>query len=421
MILRAGKSLAGRKRAKRSFAGLRFFAFVYIFWGALIITGVSFISLSAGVIAFALFAAGLFALSELYNRRRWEASSSFKLMSMEDKIDALDQDISRNRHSVERLKRQVTDLSAQEISIDRGAPKSVGKENIEKAPASFSALSIANDDPFADHKSLSDMVVKELVQSAVAQKRIDIFAQPVVRLPQRQPAGFEIFARIRAKAGLYVPAGRYMNMAKSANLQGDIDTILLKECLSVMRERAHQLDHQVFFINIQPDTLKNKKYMSDLLAFVAKNRTLAKKLVFEIRYADYQSLPAQIFQIIGGLSKLGCAFSLDNVDDCEFHLQDLIKHNIRYMKIRASWIAAQGKSDMDFTNFWRLKNKLESNGVRIIADHIEQEGDLRALLDFDPHYGQGYLFAKPDLIGAFPPFSYVASAVKRKGYEEKFG
>lgn len=395
---------------------MRFFVGIYMFWGALIITAVSFISVNAAVMTLVFFAIGLFAILEIQSRKKWEAASSFKLMDVEYKLDELDTEVARNKHNLASLKNTLlekeenVEAKLENVSVDADETQPFHK-----------SLTIANDDPFADHRSLSDMVVKELLKTAVNQKQIDVFAQPIMHLPQRQPAGFEVFARIRAKPGLYVPAGRYMDMAKSANLLDDIDGLLLQECLSVLRTHADQMNRQFFFINIQPASLKNKKYMSDLLAFVAKNRQMAKKLVFEIRYADYQSLPTKILGIINGLSKLGCGFSLDHVDDTEFHLKDLIKHNVKFIKIKASWMMEQTNNDMDFTHIWRLKNKLEANGVRVIADHIENEDDLRGLLDFDPHYGQGYLFGKPDLIGTYAPFSFAKSNVRRKGIEEKFG
>jgi EAL domain-containing protein (putative c-di-GMP-specific phosphodiesterase class I) len=40
----------------------------------------------------------------------------------------------------------------------------------------------------------------------------------------------------------------------------------------------------------------------------------------------------------------------------------------------------------------------EELGAKVVAEGIETEEELRAVLDTGAHYGQGYLFAKP----AFP-------------------
>ena len=75
MTLRAIKRKRTKGHAKKYFAGFRFFAGVYIFWGALIITAVSFISLSAAFMTFAFFTLGLFGLQEVHKRKQWEAAT----------------------------------------------------------------------------------------------------------------------------------------------------------------------------------------------------------------------------------------------------------------------------------------------------------------------------------------------------------
>ena len=44
----------------------------------------------------------------------------------------------------------------------------------------------------------------------------------------------------------------------------------------------------------------------------------------------------------------------------------------------------------------KAKRVLEGNGIGIIVSNVETEEALRSLLDFSLHYGQGYLFGRPD-------------------------
>ena len=427
MSLRANKKHRFKKRiSARQWRGNSVMGLV-VFFGSAIVTMITFISLELAVLAFGFFGLGLIYMVERDRRRNWENSSSFKIINLEEQIDQLADDVARTKYSVDSLKHIISKESgASKPAADPAKIVEVEEAHLDEDEyqgyeiPSNSTLA-ANDDPFADHASLSDMVVQELVHSAVRNKRIDVFAQPVMRLPQRQPIGFEVYARIRAKAGLYVPAGRYMAMARAEKISSDIDALLLRECLDVMKMQKDNLEKIYFFLNIEPASLKNKKYMSELLAFVAKNRTLARKIVFEIRYDDYKALPQSLLQVINGLTKLGCSFSLDHVDDLDFNLQSLIQHHVRFIKMKSGWMAEQTRSYSDFTHLWRIKNKLESNGIRVVADHIESENELRELLDYDPKYGQGFLFGKPDLLGAYAPFSYAKQPLKRKGVRETFG
>lgn len=189
-----------------------------------------------------------------------------------------------------------------------------------------------------------------------------------------------------------------------------------------MLKNEAEVDTEVpFFINVEPFSLKDRKFMRDLLAFVANNRSMARKLVFELRYADFKALSTPLMSIMDALAKLGCVFSLDHVNDLEFDTKTLLNRHIRYMKIDARWMYDHTITDSAFTQLWRMKQKLEANGIRVIGSAIEDETMLRELLDYDLHFGQGYLFGKPDTPGAYEPFAYSKTFTRREGFKESFG
>lgn len=443
-----------------------------IFLGALMLAVLAFISLElAGLAAGFMALCGFIAL-EIQRRQNWELSSSFKFKMMGENHDALVREVARNRNDIGGLKEGIASLAntIEKITDDMPAPSpeefvflkrladtmdEIG--NKPRSPASNSlkpdpidqftvmprALKpgvpmhddtippepaddfpqsslVANDDPFGDHASLSDMVVQELVHNAVRQGRIDVFAQPILRLPSRQPVAYELFARIRARAGLYIPAEQYMKMARHDNLTADIDTLLLTTCLQSIIARAKDDSSARFFINIEPASLKSGKFMNGLLAFVTKNRDMAKRIAFELHHEAFKTLAPPLLKIMEGLARLGCAFSLDHITGLDFDLRHLQRYNVRYIKINGARILAQSKTEAMFTDFWRRKNKLEANGVAVIADKIERDVDLKELLDFNLNFGQGYLFGKPDLLGAYRPFAHAKTFAKRQGGKETF-
>jgi len=399
-----------------------------VFCGVLVITLSSFISLELAAMNFGLFAVVVTGAVEFLRRRKWENASEFKMQTLQKTQANLRDDIIRQYDTIHTAKESLARVNDQVDFIKRNyayvknglgqtGHEGIGAGNPEARVSSL----IANDDPFADHASLSDMVVQELVKNAVENERIDIFVQPIVRLPQRKAVAYEVYARIRAKAGLYVPAGRYMELARRQNFAGAIDNLLLIRTLEMLKEQAKSgLDTQ-FFVNIEPASLKNGKFMRGLLSFLANNRTMAKKLVFEMPYKDFKTLPTPILQIMDALAMLGSTFSLDHVQDTDIDMRALLKHHVRYLKMKGDWMLTHTKSDLDFTHLWRMKQKLEANGIRVIADRIESDATLLELFDFDPHYGQGFLFGKPDMPGAYEPFAYAKQYTRREGVKESFG
>ena len=102
-----------------------------------------------------------------------------------------------------------------------------------------------------------------------------------------------------------------------------------------------------------------------------------------------------------GLGQLGCTFSIDNVNDFNFDIGALLKLKVRYVKISAQDLMARNRNDKELAELQKLKRRLEGNGIAVIAEKIETEQALKELFDFDINYGQGYLFGKPDVQGAY--------------------
>lgn len=253
----------------------------------------------------------------------------------------------------------------------------------------------------ANDGEMTDLVIRELLHSAVQSSKIEAFMQPIVSLPQRQTRYYEVFARVRAKPGLYLSAARYMNIAKQEALIAKIDNALLLHSLFLIKKNKDKPGPNGFFLNIAPSILKNKAFMGDLLTFLSKNRSLAPLLVFEIQQKDFDRVSVAEHKILEGLSKLGCRFSLDHVvelPDNAAHLQDL---NVRFVKVHAADFLSELRNERRFEAMARRKKKLEDSGIDLIVEKVETEDDMRDLLDYNIRLGQGYLFGKPGIHGRY--------------------
>ncbi|MBL4805630.1 MAG: EAL domain-containing protein, partial [Alphaproteobacteria bacterium] len=218
---------------------------------------------------------------------------------------------------------------------------------------------------------------------------------------------------IRARAGQYIPAGRYMPIAEQDNTDRDIDNLLLLHCLNTLRNSAHVENAAPFFLNIKSSLLHDHKFMEVFLAFMAKNRDLAPRMIFEIRQSDYESMPTKLLEVMRALGRLGCSFSLDHVQDLNINIADLQHFKVRFIKIEAAKLL-NATSGSAFATMHKNKRKIEANGIGVIVEKIETEDQIRDLLDFDLHYGQGFLFGKPELEGAYKK----RIRARRKGWQE---
>jgi cyclic-di-GMP phosphodiesterase TipF (flagellum assembly factor) len=258
--------------------------------------------------------------------------------------------------------------------------------------------------PFEEQTpQFTDSMIRELVQNAVTHDRIEMFAQPIVKLPSRKVHALEVFARIRAKAGVYVPASQYRKLAIEQDLLVEVDRILLHNVLDSVRVNKKRDMSINYFINISTTTLKDFPFMSTLLQFLRSDRDLAPHLIFEFRQSEFATLNEQVKALLKGLARTGCQFSIDNVTQPNLNYADLRDLNVRFVKMDSSDLIKILETDGGTDQIHKLKKRLDAEDMTLIVEKVETERDVRELLDFEIDFGEGYLFGKPNLEIAYRP------------------
>jgi cyclic-di-GMP phosphodiesterase TipF (flagellum assembly factor) len=360
--------------------------------------------------AFAGTVAGLLTLAgtvgyESLSRRNDQSRTEGRIATLARHQDRLIRDVARARNEIDTLKDDLertaqslhkktdAEISPKRATINRPRPAPASPKNFNDLHMmAASRLANTNVEPPDAAPKFSGPVIAELLHHAVQNDRIEAFAQPIVRLPSRKLAYIELFARIRARAGIYLSAAEYRQMAEEETLISEIDRLLLLRAIEGLRADARRDAGIGYFLNISARTLKDMGFMNDLLEFARSNLDLTPYLIFELQQKEFETLPDNITAVMKGLSRLGCSFSLDHVGAGGIDSDRLRDLNIKFLKIEAARLAR-----MEPRSVGKLKEGLDHAGITLIVERLEIERDLRELLDFEIDYGEGFLFGKPDL------------------------
>ncbi len=386
----------------------------------------------------ALSGLGGMVVTDIVRRRGWEQKISKQIGALVKGQNRLTQESARNRNDIDALKDGLADTAVAVQSQNKQARNAAASAEarmvktiaqklgalghrprddvsseisygddakvVAFGPAKKkkkAAMKNTADAPYMSDEEFSDTVVLELLRDAVRRDRIDLFAQPVLRIPQRQTTGYELFGRVRARPGIYLPAERFVKLACQDELISVIDNLLLLRTLQLLRRTQKNPAAGTYFLNIAPGTLRDTKFMGDLLAFLGQYKTLARRLVFELSQVDLASLDERILPVLQGLSKIGCRFSVDHVVNGQLGIADLRRHCVSFLRLDARRLMEDASGREGMARLRRIKGQLEAAGIEIIVEKIESERDLREILDYGVDYGQGYLFGKPDFYSAY--------------------
>jgi cyclic-di-GMP phosphodiesterase TipF (flagellum assembly factor) len=239
-----------------------------------------------------------------------------------------------------------------------------------------------------------DETLLEIVRDGLRNNRVDLFIQPIVSLPQRKHRHYECFSRIRSAEGSMITPEQYLAIAEREGLIGAIDNMLLFRSLQLVR-KIQKRENLGLFLNISEHTLADADFFREFVAFLAGNRELAPRLVFEFAQAHVERHGASVMLELERLARLGFRFSMDQVTHLNLDLDALGARHFRFIKLDATKLLEHTRSETERLDMRAFKRALDRNGIDLIVEKIETEPMVLELLDLPVDYGQGFLFGEP--------------------------
>ncbi len=246
----------------------------------------------------------------------------------------------------------------------------------------------------------------DLVREALMENRVELYLQPIVRLPQRKTAFYEGFTRLKDETGRLILPQEFIPAAEQAGLMNTIDNVLLFRCVQIVRKLMKQDRRVGIFCNLSPNALADEHFFPQFLDFVREHQDLAGAVIFEIPQASFEARSSVEARAMAKLVDLGFRFSIDKVSSVEIDLPDLERSGVRYVKIAARTLAEQLIRD-NLRPRSAITREIEAAdvaavfqryGIDLIAERIESEDLVLEALDLDVPYAQGHLFGAPRAI-----------------------
>ncbi len=271
-------------------------------------------------------------------------------------------------------------------------------------------LASSTGEKFRQVNALDDSAILDIVRDGLRQDRVDLYLQPIVSLPQRKRRFFECFSRIRAGDGTMILPEQYIGVAKDNGLITAIDNMLLFRCVQLLRKTQRNNYATAFFCNVSPHTIADRPFFQEFISYLESCPDLAPCLVFEFSQDHLGNFTAEATADLRRLADVGYRYSMDQVTDLQFDLNNLIDKNVQFVKIQGDLLQSLKDSDGGLAGVGAIKQTMDAAGIDLIAEKIETEQMLVELLDYSIDFGQGYLFGEPRL-SKDPPDEFLEETV----------
>ncbi len=232
---------------------------------------------------------------------------------------------------------------------------------------------------------------------AIDEKQFYLAYQPLLSTGSEQIIGFEALIRWKHPERGEIPPGNFIPIAEELHLMGEIGEFVLEEACQFASgwEYLPADDPLTIAVNVSPDQLRSANFTDTVKRILQETNLNPFRLELEITEDVLVTDFDEVNKILFELRDLGVSIAVDDFGSGQTSLRYLNSFPISKLKIDRSFIrhiASDSKAEEITRSIVSLGHKL---GVAVVAEGVEEQGQLDMLKNWDCDQVQGFLFSKP--------------------------
>ncbi len=260
------------------------------------------------------------------------------------------------------------------------------------------------------HRRVADRLAREnQLREVVERSLLEVHYQPVVSLETGRIRGFEALARWPSGWPEVSPS-EFIPIAEETGLICPLGNLVLQRALGDLASwrRSGLADDTVqMSVNVSSRQLDDADFPDQVVRALAATGVAGPSLRLEITEGTLMREPERMARVISDVCGKGVALELDDFGTGYSSLAALHRFPVGALKIDRGFVTSL---TLDGDAIVRSTVALgHSLGLEVVAEGIEEPGQLEQLRDLGCDYGQGYLFSRPqpadrvaDLLARWP-------------------
>lgn len=237
--------------------------------------------------------------------------------------------------------------------------------------------------------------LKEEFNDILEKQRITPVFQPIVSLKNGEIIGYEALSRIVAPKEISC-SEELFHLAGIYGKVWELEQI----CRGKILERYHSFKNKgdrKLFLNVNPMVIHDKEFRTGFTSEYLKQYGLdMKNIVFEVTERISVDDIKGFKDTIRHYKSQGYHIAVDDAGSCYSGLNlicDVVPH---YLKLDMQLIRNIHKDTIKFAMVKSMVEFANLTNIQLVAEGIENEEELKALLKLGVHNGQGYFLRRPD-------------------------
>jgi cyclic-di-GMP phosphodiesterase TipF (flagellum assembly factor) len=307
-------------------------------------------------------------------------------MNPGQRLDTIEADISVLGTVIRQVAEAVADLEEKQTKSASALASPAGLFDTARASA-----------PVVPDLDTEPIIPPEMVREALDDNRLVFHIQPIARLPQRRPAGYDLLPRLVMEDDDFADMADFMPRRGSDDLCERIEGMALNEAVAIARKARSGGQSVSIHVPLSRATLSDETAVEQLMATLDANKAIATGLVFVISEAEFQTLAQTMRPLIEAILRKGAGFSLSAVRSLRLDFTDLSSLGVRTLRVDATRLVDMTEAYTDF-HLSDIAAYVGRYDLSLLAMNVEGERQIVELLDNDILLVQGEYIAPPSAV-----------------------
>ncbi|WP_349435625.1 EAL domain-containing protein [Pararhizobium sp. A13] len=245
------------------------------------------------------------------------------------------------------------------------------------------------------------------LDAALSSGQIQPYFQPIFDLQDRKLLGFEMLARWIKPDGSMIPPLAFIPLAENSGRIERLTTELLKQAGAQLGELLQTQGHLKLSFNVTPDQYLAEGFVDTLATQATRFRLPLRSLVVEVTERQAIVDKDKAAAVTERLIDAGMRVAIDDAGTGHNGLSAIHALGANYLKIDKFFVDGIALDRKSSELIEMLAALAEKFGMTVVAEGVETEEQIAALLQLGIREGQGYVYSKP-----VPATTILAMAAK---------
>jgi len=236
----------------------------------------------------------------------------------------------------------------------------------------------------------------EKLRDALQEDRIIPYFQPIIDCQTGKTFAFETLARMVEPNGETISAGMFIDAIEKYGLGRELDRAIITKALHTKRDRMQsELSPTKLFINLSAQEIQGRGILGYAEDLCTRLQIPPECIVFEILERDAIGDMTNMRKFLTNLRGKGFAFALDDFGSGYNSFHYLRELRFEYVKIDGAFVRNILNSRIDYALVQNLSRLCQDIGIQTVAEFVENQEILDALIHMGINYAQGFHISMP--------------------------